>query len=51
MFSPSVGGVAAGRVVLFIMTLLVSGGYCLVVWAMYKSMVRNFDMIIRRQHQ
>lgn len=24
--------------------------YCLLVWTMYRSMVRNFDMIIRRQH-
>ncbi|HVT79246.1 MAG TPA: hypothetical protein VHM90_01205, partial [Phycisphaerae bacterium] len=40
-----------GRALLFFMTLAVSAGYCLLVWWMYKSMVKNFDMIIRRQHQ
>jgi hypothetical protein len=43
--------VLVGRIFLFIMTLIVSGGYCFLVWMMYKSMVKNFDMIIRRQHQ
>ena len=47
------GGNAAfvGRLVVFITTMVVSGVYCLIVWGMYRSMVKNFDMIIRRQHQ
>jgi ABC-type transport system involved in multi-copper enzyme maturation permease subunit len=45
------GAAGIGRTVIFIVTLAVSGGYCLLVWWMYKSMVKNFDMIIRRQHQ
>jgi hypothetical protein len=28
-----------------------SGIFCAIVWGMYRSMVKNFDMIIRRQHQ
>ena len=39
------------RIVMFISYLLSSAGYCVVVWAMYRSMVKNFDMVIRRQHQ
>ncbi len=45
------GTVAAGRFVVFIATVVASGTYCLIVWGMYRSMVKNFDMIIRRQHQ
>ena len=41
----------AGRVVIALMTLICAGLYCLAIWGMYKSMVKNFDMIIRRQHQ
>src|SRR5208282_2546796 len=37
------------RVMIFIFGYLAAGGYALVVWWMYKSMVRNFDMTIRRQ--
>lgn len=44
-------GLGAGRFVLFICSVLSSGTYCLIVWGMYRSMVKNFDMIIRRQHQ
>jgi len=39
-----------GRVLLLISTFVSAGAYCLLVWTMYRSMVRNFDMIIRRQH-
>jgi ABC-type transport system involved in multi-copper enzyme maturation permease subunit len=39
------------RTILFISTAASCGVYCLIVWGMYKSMVKNFDMIIRRQHQ
>ena len=41
----------AARVVLFISFLTSAVVYCLIVWGMYRSMVKNFDMIIRRQHQ
>jgi ABC-type transport system involved in multi-copper enzyme maturation permease subunit len=41
----------AGRILVFFVTMMVSAGYCLIISWMYKSMVRNFDMIIRRQHQ
>ena len=40
-----------GRLLVFIATIAASGVYCLIVWGMYRSMVKNFDMIIRRQHQ
>jgi ABC-type transport system involved in multi-copper enzyme maturation permease subunit len=39
------------RSVVFITTLAVSAGYCMVIWWIYTSMVKSFDMIIRRQHQ
>jgi ABC-type transport system involved in multi-copper enzyme maturation permease subunit len=41
----------AGRITFFFSILVAAGVYCLLVWAMYRSMVRNFDMVIRRQHQ
>jgi ABC-type transport system involved in multi-copper enzyme maturation permease subunit len=41
----------AGRIVLVISILLAATAYCLIIWGMYRSMVKNFDMIIRRQHQ
>jgi ABC-type Na+ efflux pump permease subunit len=40
-----------GRLLLFISFVTSSVVYCLIVYGMYKSMVKNFDMIIRRQHQ
>jgi len=48
-FAP--GSELTGRITLFVAILAASAAYCGIVWAMYKSMVRNFDMIIRRQHQ
>ncbi|MGN6370793.1 MAG: ABC transporter permease [Phycisphaerae bacterium] len=57
-FSTAAGTAAAagtsdmsGRVILFASIVLASIAYCAIVYAMYKSMVKNFDMIIRRQHQ
>jgi ABC-type transport system involved in multi-copper enzyme maturation permease subunit len=41
----------AGRSLLLFSVLLASGVYCSIIWGMYRSMVKNFDMIIRRQHQ
>jgi hypothetical protein len=43
------GDVAASRVAVFVCSWLAVGAYALVVWTMYKSMVKNFDMTIRRQ--
>jgi hypothetical protein len=39
------------RVLLTVFVIVSSGVYCMIVWGMYRSMVKNFDMIIRRQHQ
>jgi len=40
---------AGSRTVVFIVSWIAVGVYTLVVWSMYKSMVKNFDMTIRRQ--
>jgi hypothetical protein len=37
------------RLAVFILTWIAIGGYSAIVWAMYKSMVKNFDMTIRKQ--
>jgi len=37
------------RPILFIFSYVAVGAYTLIVWSMYKSMVKNFDMTIRRQ--
>ncbi len=47
----AVGSETAGRITFFISILFAAGTYCLIVWAMYRRMVQNFDVIIRRQHQ
>jgi ABC-type transport system involved in multi-copper enzyme maturation permease subunit len=36
------------RIILFIFTWIALALYALVVWSMYKSMVKNFDMTMRR---
>jgi ABC-type transport system involved in multi-copper enzyme maturation permease subunit len=41
----------AGRALMAVSIGVSAVTYCLIVWAMYRSMVKNFDMIIRRQHQ
>jgi hypothetical protein len=41
--------VAANRILVFIVSWIAIGAYALAVWTMYKSMVKNFDMTIRRQ--
>jgi hypothetical protein len=41
----------ATRVAIIIGTLLAIGVYAAVVWQMYRGMVKNFDMTIRRQHR
>ena len=37
------------RMIMFVFTLIAVGAYTAVVWSMYRSMVKNFDMTIRRQ--
>jgi hypothetical protein len=37
------------RLILFIFAWVAVALYALLVWWMYKSMVKNFDMTIRRQ--
>jgi len=37
------------RVLIFIFGYIAAGGYAVIVWWMYKTMVKNFDMTIRRQ--
>ena len=49
--NPDASPLWIGRVVVVFSIALAATSYCLVVWGMYRSMVRNFDMIIRRQHQ
>jgi ABC-type transport system involved in multi-copper enzyme maturation permease subunit len=38
-----------GRIIVMIFSWVATGGYAAIVWAMYKSMVKNFDMTIRKQ--
>jgi hypothetical protein len=54
--SPTPGGhegapLWGGRLLMAMSIVFASAVYCAVIWAMYRSMVKNFDMIIRRQHQ
>jgi ABC-type transport system involved in multi-copper enzyme maturation permease subunit len=49
-FDPATPSFIVGRIVLFIALMTASGVYCLITWGMYKSMVKNFDMTIRRQN-
>jgi ABC-type transport system involved in multi-copper enzyme maturation permease subunit len=41
--------ISFNRGVIFFCGLLAVGGYTLIVWQMYQSMVKNFDMTIRKQ--
>src|SRR3954468_19445508 len=38
---------ATARAIVLIFAWIATGAYALVVWTMYKSMVKNFDMTIR----
>jgi len=40
---------ANARMLIFIASWVAIGAYTAIVWAMYQSMVKNFDMTIRRQ--
>ena len=46
-----VGSALAGsaRAMLLAFTLLATGAYAAIVWSLYGSMVKNFDMTIRKQ--
>ena len=39
----------AARIIIFVCSWLATAGYAMLVWSMYKSMVYNFDMTIRKQ--
>jgi len=39
----------SARMVMLVFGLIATGVYAAIVWSMYKSMVKNFDMTIRRQ--
>jgi hypothetical protein len=41
--------VVGARVAMFITSLIASGVYVMVIWAIYRAMVKNFDMTIRKQ--
>ena len=42
---------ATARVIVALFSLAACGAYATAVWAMYKAMVKNFDMTIRRQQR
>jgi hypothetical protein len=48
LFQPG-GNPEQGRIIVLITAWLATGAYALLVWTMYKGMVKNFDMTIRRQ--
>jgi hypothetical protein len=41
--------VNGNRIVIFVVSWIATGAYAMLVWTMYKSMVKNFDMTIRKQ--
>ncbi|MDB5320626.1 MAG: putative rane protein [Phycisphaerales bacterium] len=41
--------ISGARLLIFVFGWAATGAYTLVVWGMYKSMVKNFDMTIRKQ--
>jgi ABC-type Na+ efflux pump permease subunit len=47
--SDPTSSVVGARLLVFIFGWAATGAYTLVVWGMYKSMVKNFDMTIRKQ--
>jgi ABC-type transport system involved in multi-copper enzyme maturation permease subunit len=48
LFQPG-GEASTGRIIVLIFSWIATGGYAVIVWTMYKGMVKNFDMTIRRQ--
>ena len=49
LFQPGSADPVTARWIVLILSWVATGGYALLVWTMYKSMVKNFDMTIRRQ--
>ncbi|MEO6437391.1 MAG: ABC transporter permease [Tepidisphaeraceae bacterium] len=49
LFDPVQGAPTTARVIVLIFSWVATGLYALLVWTLYKSMVKNFDMTIRRQ--
>jgi hypothetical protein len=47
--SDPTANVGWARLLVFVFGWIATAAYCLVVWGMYKSMVKNFDMTIRKQ--
>jgi ABC-type Na+ efflux pump permease subunit len=45
------GDLIGNRITIFLSTIAAVAGYTTIVWAMYRSMVKNFDMTIRRQQR
>jgi hypothetical protein len=41
--------ITGARMLIFFFGWAATGAYTLIVWGMYKSMVKNFDMTIRKQ--
>ena len=51
-FTPTMGDedpVTSNRLIIVVCSLIAIAGYTAIVWSMYQSMVKNFDMTIRRQ--
>lgn len=48
-FQPSEGDPNTGRIIVLIFSWIATGLYALLVWTLYKSMVKHFDMTIRKQ--
>jgi ABC-type transport system involved in multi-copper enzyme maturation permease subunit len=48
-FLPGAGDPTTGRLLILIFSWIATAGYAIGVWLMYKSMVKNFDMTIRKQ--
>ena len=46
---PTAEDTSGPRSIMFIFTVIAVGAYTAAVWSMYRSMVKNFDMTIRRQ--
>jgi hypothetical protein len=49
LFQQPGGDPTTARLIVLIFSWIATAGYALLVWTMYKSMVKNFDMTIRRQ--
>ena len=48
-FTASPGDIDSARIVAFVVCSIAVAAYAWRVWSMYRSMVKNFDMTIRKQ--